>query len=121
MTFANIGQIKRANKAAGGYWFAPDTLRFFNSTFPPRCVFPVKDGAFFISSEYSKGVYISTGWIPDGPVLYTLRFADDKGGIMTVGDFLQYESLQEAKEAAIKAQQEHDIEHDIAATIAAKS
>jgi len=117
MIFSNITQIKRANKASGYYWFDPGALAFFNSKFPPRCVYPVKDGAFFISSEYSKGVYISSGWIPDGPVLWTLRFADAKGEISTVGDFQQYESLEEAKEAAIKAQQEHDIKHDIAAAI----
>ena len=121
MTFNNITQIKRANKATGQQWFDPGALQFFDSKFPPRCVFPVKDGAFFISSEYSKGVYISTGWVPDGPVLWTLRFADAEGKISTVGEFQQYESLEEAKTAAVKAQQEHDIEHDIHVAIEAQA
>ena len=121
MTYNNLTQIKRANKAAGSYWFSPDTLRFFNSKFPARCVYPVRDGAFFISSEYSKGVYISTGWIPDGPLRWTLRFADDKGGISTVGEFQQYESLEEAKTAAVKAQQSHDVLFSIDAAIEAQA
>ena len=119
MTYNNITQIKRANKAAGSYWFSPETLKWFNSKFPAKCVYPVRDGAFFISSEYSKGVYISTGWIPDGPTRWTLRFADAEGGISTVGEFQQYESLEEAKTAAKRAQQSHDILFDIDAQIKA--
>ena len=68
-----------------GHWFEPGTLRFFNSKFPRRAVYPVPDGAFFISSEFSKGVYISTGWIPDGPVRWSVRFcSEDDGSISTV-------------------------------------
>ena len=121
MSYNNITQIKRANKAAGQHWFDPGALQFFNSKFPPRCCYPVSDGAFFISSEYSKGVYISTGWVPDGPVLWTLRFADAEGEISTVGDFQQYESLEEAKTAARMAQQEYDIEYDIRVAIEEKA
>ena len=64
-------------------------------------MYPVPDGAFFISSEYSKGVYISTGWIPDGPVKYSVRFISDQdGSIETASEFQEYETLQEAREAA---------------------
>ena len=84
-----------------GHWFEPGALRFFNSRFPRRAVYPVADGAFFISSEFSKGVYISTGWIPDGPVLYSVRFISDQdGSINTVSEFQEYETLSEAREAA---------------------
>ena len=59
------------------------------------------DGAFFISSEFSKGVYISTGWIPDGPVRYSVRFISDKdGSIDTVSEFQEFETLQETRDAA---------------------
>ena len=61
----NITAIKARHQ---GKWFDPGALAWFNSTFPARTVYPVPDGAYFISREYSKGVYISTGWIPDGPV-----------------------------------------------------
>jgi len=84
-----------------GHWFEPGNLRFFNSKFPRRAVYPVPDGAFFISSEFSKGVYISTGWIPDGPVRYSVRFISDKdGSIDTVSEFQEFETLQEARDAA---------------------
>ena len=93
-----ITAIKRRHE---GHWFEPGSLRFFNSKFPRRAVYPVPDGAFFISSEYSKGVYISTGWIPDGPVRYSVRFISDAdGSIDTVSEFQEYETLEEAREAA---------------------
>lgn len=84
-----------------GHWFEPGSLRFFNTKFPRRAVYPVPDGAFFISSSFSKGVYISSGWVPDGPVLYTVRFISDKdGSIETVSEFQEFETLQEARDAA---------------------
>ena len=84
-----------------GHCFEPGALRFFNSKFPRRAVYPVPGGAFFISSEYSKGVYISTGWIPDGPVMYSVRFcSNDDGSIDTVSEFQEYGTLKEARKAA---------------------
>jgi hypothetical protein len=76
-------------------------LRFFNSKFPRRAVYPVPDGAFFISSEFSKGVYISSGWIPDGPVRWSVRFASEEDGtISTASEFQEYETLEDARAAA---------------------
>ena len=93
-----ITAIKRRHE---GHWFEPGALRFFNSRFPRRAVYPVADGAFFISSEFSKGVHISTGWIPDGPVLYSVRFCSDQdGSINTASEFQEYETLSEARGAA---------------------
>ena len=84
-----------------GSWFEPGSLRWFNTKFPKRCCYPVPGGAFFISSEYSKGVYISTGWIPDGPVRWTVRFcSEEDGSIATVSEFQEFETLQEARDAA---------------------
>ena len=81
-----------------GHWFEPGALRFFNSKFPRRAVYPVPDGAFFISSEYSKGVYISTGWVPDGPVRYSVRFcSEEDGSISTASEFQEYETLEDAR------------------------
>lgn len=93
-----ITAIKRRHQ---GHWFEPGALRFFNSTFPRRGVYPVPDGAFFISSEYSKGVYISTGWIPDGPRRWSVRFCSDAdGSISTASEFQEYETLADARAAA---------------------
>ena len=98
MMLNTITAIKNRHK---GHWFEPGSLRFFNSKFPRRAVYPVSDGAFFISSEYSKGVYISTGWIPDGPVRWSVRFVSESDGtINTVSEFQEYETLKDAREAA---------------------
>jgi hypothetical protein len=92
-----------------GHWFEPGSIRFFNTKIPRRAVYPVPGGAFFISSEYSKGVYISTGWIPDGPVRWSVRFCSDQdGSIDTVSEFMEYETLDEAREAARAFQNAYD-------------
>ena len=101
----NITAIKARHQ---GKWFDPGALAWFNSTFPARTVYPVPDGAYFISREYSKGVYISTGWIPDGPVRWTVRFcSDEDGSIATVSEFQEYGTLKEAKAAAKAFQKAH--------------
>ena len=96
-----LNNMTAIRKRHQGAWFDPGALRFFNSKFPRRNVYPVPGGAFFISSEYSKGVYISTGWIPDGPVRWTVRFCNDENGsISNASKFHEYETLKEAREAA---------------------
>ena len=93
-----------------GHCFEPGALRFFNSKFPRRAVYPVSDGAFFISSEFSKGVYISTGWIPDGPVRWSVRFISDQdGSIDTVSEFQEFETLAEARDAAKALQKAYKV------------
>ena len=103
-----ISAIKNRHQ---GHWFEPGSLRFFNSKFPRRAVDPVPDGAFFISSEYSKGVYISSGWIPDGPVMYSVRFiSDDDGTIDTVSEFQEFETLEDARAAAKAFQKAYKVQ-----------
>jgi hypothetical protein len=41
--YTNISQIKAANKAAGRFWFSPDTIRFFQSRVESR-VYTSRDG-----------------------------------------------------------------------------
>ena len=94
----NITAIKKRHQ---GHWFDPGNMRFFNSKFPRRGVYPVPGGAFFISSEYSKGVYISSGWVPDGPLRWSVRFcSEEDGNIATVSEFQEYETLEDARDAA---------------------
>ena len=96
-----LNTITAIKKRHTGRWFSPSSLEFFNSKFPRRAVYPVPNGAFFITSEYSRGVYISTGWIPDGPVRWSVRFcSDEDGSIQTASEFQEYETLEEAREAA---------------------
>ena len=93
-----------------GHWFEPGALRWFNTKFPRRAVYPVPDGAFFISSEYGKGVYVSTGWVPDGPVRWSVRFiSDEDGSIDTVSEFMEYETLEEARAAASTFQKAYGV------------
>lgn len=96
-----LNTITKIKERHPGHWFEKGSMAFFNTKFPPRSVYAVPGGAFFITSEYSKGVYISTGWIPDGPVGYSVRFiSDHTGAIDTVSIFQQYETLEDARAAA---------------------
>lgn len=96
-----LNTITAIKKRHQGHWFEPGALAWFNTKFPRRAVYPVPDGAFFISSEYSKGVYISTGWIPDGPRRWSVRFiSDESGNIETASEFMEFETLAEARDAA---------------------
>ena len=96
-----LNTITAIKKRHPGHWFEPGALRFFDSKFPRRAVYPVRDGAFFISRERSKGVYVSTGWIPDGPLRWSVRFiSDEDGSIDTVSEFMEYETLEAARAAA---------------------
>lgn len=86
MTFyRNIEEIKAANKANGGHFFAPDTIRFFKSRILPR----VYGGKYFITSEQ------------DYNRLYTIREVDENGKVSPVGAFRGYASPRAAR-AALK-------------------
>ena len=83
----DLAEIKRANRAIGHHWFEPETLRFFAS----RVSDPVLYGRYFVSSEAQPRM--------DGTRAtryYTIRRADDRGEITTVGDFQGYGSKRAA-------------------------
>lgn len=90
----SIEEIRRANKDAGHYFFSPDTMRFFRSRVGFR-IYPVKDGAFFVTSER---------YDDNAPRLYTVRRAYDDGRIETMGEFQGYGTSAEANRAARKMQ-----------------
>lgn len=85
--FKTINEIKQANKNAGKFWFSPDTLRFFKSKIHNK----VYGGRFFITSEQ---------YDYNAPRLYTIREASADGSIDTVGKFQEYQTLNQAIEAA---------------------
>lgn len=85
-----IEEIKQANKDAGGYFFSPDTMRFFCSRVS-RKVYPVADGAFFVTSERYDN---------NSPRLYSVRFAWTNGDTETVSEFQQYKTSKAAHRAA---------------------
>lgn len=87
----SIAGIKRANRAAGLYWFEPDTIQFFNSRVMAD-VYPTPEGdAYFVSSEQ---------YDDDAPRLYTVRkFFKTSGRIDTVGEFQGYATADDARAA----------------------
>lgn len=91
MALHTVEQIKRRVASTGSHWFDAETMRGFG-TRVSSIVYPVADGAFFVTSEY-------TGFNRDGRA-YTVRFADDNGNITNVGEFLQYRTRDAAHRAA---------------------
>ena len=87
-TYKTIDEIKQANEDAGRFWFSPGALRFFNSHIHS----PVFGGRYFVSSERFDETY---------PKLFTVHRINDEGHIETIGEFQQYETLDDAQAAAI--------------------
>lgn len=84
--YRSIEEIKATNVAHGGYWFSDGAMSFFGSRISKEVI----GGCLFVSSEE----------FPSGGRRYSIRRADQRGTIMTVGDFGQYATLDQAKRAA---------------------
>ena len=83
-------ELKQRNQAGGGYWFTPDTLRFFSSRIMGD-LFPGTDHVYFVSSERREGEARR----------YTVRRLNgETGRVDTVGDFQRYASRSGALRAA---------------------
>lgn len=85
MSYTNLRDVVRANDEAGQHWFETDTMEFFKTKLETDLI----DGRYFISSE--RG--------PHFPRAFSIRMADEDGHIETVGDFMAYETLEDAKTA----------------------
>ncbi len=85
MTYANLNAVVKANDEAGGHWFEADTMEFFKARLETDLI----GGRYFITSE--RGPY--------GPRAFSVRMADKKAHIQTVGDFMAYKTLKDAKAA----------------------
>jgi hypothetical protein len=84
--FKTIADVKKANKALGHHFFSKETLSFFGSNVYAG-LYTVQDRQFFITSEDNfdrsqKG--------------FTIREAMPDGSIETVGEFLQFETKEQA-------------------------
>lgn len=90
---ASIYEIRRANEAAGHYFFSEGAMRFFRS----RVHDEVYGAGFFVTSEAA----------PDEPRFYTVRFAQPDGSISTVGEFQQWASYSAAHATAKRYAQLH--------------
>lgn len=86
--FTSITEIRQANQAAGGHWFSPATLRWFNS----RIHADVYAGRYFVTSEQN----------PEGERRYTVREVSEDGDIKTAEgcEFFEYASRSGAHNRA---------------------
>ena len=98
----SIDTVKREYETNnGGYWFSPDTMRFFRSRLSDHAyVNPFNGRAYFVSSEQNHG------FGGDYPRLYTVRAYDFITGNIDEAPghtFQEYKSRSGADKAALKA------------------
>ena len=79
--FPSMEEIKDANRAAGLYWFTPETMGFFKS---------------YTKKHLGKGVFVSSETNPAGTQYFTVRVADSVGNIETFGTFPGFEDSLDA-------------------------
>lgn len=78
--FTSALEVRQAVAAAGSHFFSPDTMRGFKSRMSDT-IYPTEDGAYFVTSERDRGMWLSNGWTPgawDGMRRYTVRFCAAK-------------------------------------------
>ena len=84
-----IKNVETIRKTHQGFWFSPDTMKFFRSCIEADGT--VYGGRYFVTSE--KG--------PSGRRAYTVREYDlREDWISTVGEFMEYPTLEDAVEKA---------------------
>lgn len=77
--------VKDANRLAGYHFFEPATMRFFKS----KVVSPLIAGKYFITTETD----------PCNRTRFTVRLALEDGRAVTVGEFHQYRTKEDARHA----------------------
>ena len=88
MTWNSIEEIKIANGGIGHHFFESGTMQFFAS----RLTDAVYGGCYFVTSERfagSKPEY-------DGARKFSIRIANERGQIDTVGKHMGYDTEQDA-------------------------
>ena len=84
-----ISNARALNKVKGFHWFSPKTMQFFRSQVHGG----ILKEKYFITSE-NKGFGDCVGRA------FTIREVNwETGNVATVGQFLGYRSMEEAKEA----------------------
>lgn len=84
--FKDVAEFKQAHKAQGGHFFDPQAMRFFNSKIESGLV-GQRDQQVFITSERQD---------LDRPKKYTIRHAMPSGEVREVGDFQEFDTLEQA-------------------------
>ncbi|QGH74262.1 hypothetical protein SEA_SPILLED_283 [Streptomyces phage Spilled] len=94
-TMHQIVAASRETNSTAPHWFNRSSMRFFNTELQPN-IFPIgQRGAIFVTSDYNND--------PED-LAYTLRYAsrNEEGAftITTLDGFGDYESLEDAEDAA---------------------
>lgn len=93
MTISTTSELVEAVNASGSHFFDQATMRAFNSILEPE----ILKGRYFVTSEEEP-----TGRVWDGERRWTIRSFEYRDGeirLDTVGDFGQFRSFDEAKQA----------------------
>ena len=97
MSTLTLTDIKNNNKKAGRHWFDKDTMRFFDSRIESKLY---SDNTFITSEQQSY----------QHPREYTIRIALNSGvDIESVGEFQQFETLEQAREYRKTIQYKNDL------------
>jgi hypothetical protein len=83
MYFKDMSEIRKLNKEKGYHFFDRATMSFFNSRVESRLL-----NEHFITSERQNS---------EDKKRYTIRKALENGSIETIGDFMGFETIKEAK------------------------
>lgn len=86
--FTTVSQVRKANKATGQAWFAPDAMSFFNTVIETDLINGKRGDQYFITSERAD---------LDDPKRYAIREVEESGKVTTVGMILEYETLRDAR------------------------
>lgn len=92
-----MAEVMKANRKAGEFFFSPQSMEFWNSE---------------IDSELYYNRYFITSETPDMdmPRRYTVRFARSDGKIRELGEFMEHEAEQSARQAIEDHYQCHNIQ-----------
>jgi hypothetical protein len=76
-----VQELKSVLEKRGSHFFSASAMRGFDSYVSGR-LYPTCLGAYFVTSERDRGVWISSGWIGpawNGERRYTVRFCNYNG------------------------------------------
>lgn len=85
----SMADVRRRSAETGHHWFSRKTMQFFKSRIE--------------STLYKNGCFVTSEEPPYGARRYSVRRAMADGSIETVGDFMAYRHVEDARAAARRA------------------
>lgn len=100
-----LEQLQARNRETGGNWFAPDTMRFFDTRVSQR--------HYRNPSKPSYVWFVTSDRAPFNPRRYTVRLGNlETGEVSTVGHWSEYDSAYYAHKAASALASVGSVDHD---------